>query len=88
MNNASNAKTYLKWIQVYIRVLGKKNLRVPLDVATVDQKKLLKDLKKLLKVPKKEAAENKVTRKLEVANTKVKLAEATAISCNRYSSLL
>ncbi len=66
MNNASNAETNLKWIQVYIRVLGEKNLRVPLDVATVDQKKLLKDLKKFLKVPKKEAAENKVTRNLKL----------------------
>ena len=64
---------------MYIRVLGKKNLRVPLDVATVDRKKLLKDMKKFLKVPKKESAENKVTRELEVAATKVKLAEATVI---------
>ncbi len=59
--------------------MGKKNLRVPLDVATVDRKKLLEDLKKFLKVPKKAAAENRVTRKLEAANTKVKLAEVTAI---------
>ena len=62
MNNASNTETYLKWIQVYIRMLGKKNLRVPLDVTTVDRKKLHKDMKKFLKVPKKESAENKVTR--------------------------
>ena len=34
MNNASNTETYLKWVQVYERVLGKKNLRVPLDIAT------------------------------------------------------
>jgi hypothetical protein len=78
-NNTSNTETYLKWIQVYICVLGKKNLRVPLDVATVDPKKLLEDLKKFLKVPKKESAKNKVTRELEVADTKVKLAEATRI---------
>jgi hypothetical protein len=26
MNYTSNAETYLKWIQVYIHVLGKKNL--------------------------------------------------------------
>ena len=56
MNNASNTETYLKWVQVYIRVLGKKNLHVPLDAATVDRKKLLKDMKKLPKVPKKETA--------------------------------
>jgi hypothetical protein len=47
MNNASNMETYLKWIQVYIRVLGKKNLRVPLDVATMERKKLLEDLSQL-----------------------------------------
>jgi hypothetical protein len=53
MNNANNMETYLKWIQFYIHILGKKNLRVPLDVATVDQKKLLEDLKKFLKFPKR-----------------------------------
>jgi hypothetical protein len=79
MSNASNTAMYLTWIQVYISILGEKNLRVPLDIATVDQKKLLKDLKKFLKVPKKEAVENKVKRELEVAATKVKLVEATAI---------
>ena len=79
MNNASNIEMYLKWIQVYICVLGKKNLRVPLDVATVERKKLLEDLKKFSKVPKKEVKENKVAREVELAATKVKLVEATAI---------
>ena len=79
MNDASNTETYLKWIQVYIRILDEKNLRAPLDVATVERKKLLKDLKKFLKVPKREAAENKLTRELDVAATKVKLKKATAI---------
>jgi hypothetical protein len=74
MNNASKAETY-----VYICILGKKNLCAPLDVATVERKKLLEDLKKFLKVSKREAVENKVTRELEVAATKVKLEEATAI---------
>ena len=78
-NNASNTETYLKWVQVYICVLGKKNLCVPLDVATVERKKLLEDMKKFLKVSKKQTPENKVTRELEVAATKVKLAEATGI---------
>ncbi len=59
--------------------MGKKNLHVLLDVATVERKKILKDLKKFLKVLKREAAENKVTRELEVAATKVKLEEATVI---------
>ncbi len=72
-------ETYLKWIQVYIRVLGKKNFCVPLDVATMDRKKLFKDMKKFLRVPKKETTENKVTRELEVAAAEVKLAEVTAI---------
>ncbi len=45
----------------------------------IASKKLLKDFKKFTKVSKKEAAENKVTRELEVAATKVKLVEATAI---------
>jgi hypothetical protein len=38
MNDASNTETYLKRIQVYIRVLDEKNLCVPLDVATVERK--------------------------------------------------
>jgi hypothetical protein len=79
MNNTNNTETYLKWVQVNIHILGKKNLRVPLNVATMDCKKLLEDMKKFLKVPKREAAENKVTRELEVAATEVKLEEATAI---------
>ncbi len=59
--------------------MGEKNLHALLDVATMERKKLLKDLKKFLKVPKREALENKVTRELEVAATKVKLKEATEI---------
>jgi hypothetical protein len=79
MNNASNAKTYLKWIQLYLCVLGEKKLRAPLDAATRVCKKLLEDLKKFSKAPKKELAENKVTWESELAATKVKLIEATAI---------
>jgi hypothetical protein len=79
MNDGSNTEMYLKWVQVYICILGKKNLHVPLDIATVDRKKLLEDMKKFLKVPKRETSENKVTQELEVAATKVKLKEATAI---------
>ncbi len=37
------------------------------------------DFKKFSKAPKKELAENKVTREVELATTKVKLAEAAAI---------
>ena len=46
MNDASNAKTYLQWIQLYLCVLGEKELRAPLDVATGVRKKLLEDFKK------------------------------------------
>jgi hypothetical protein len=79
MNHASNAKMYLKWIQLYLCVLGKKELCAPLDAATEVCKKLLEDFKKFSKAPKKELAENKVTREVELAATKVKLVEATAI---------
>ena len=52
---------------------------MPLDIATVGRKKLLEDMKKFLKVPKRETAENKVKRELEVVANKVKLEKATAI---------
>jgi hypothetical protein len=79
MNDASNAETYLKWVQVYICVLGEKNLCAPHDVATVDRKKLLKEFRKFSKVPKKEVAENKVKWEVELAPIKVKCVEANAI---------
>jgi hypothetical protein len=79
MHDASNAKTYLKWFQTYLRVLGKKELRAPLDVAIVERKKLLEDFKKFSKAPKREVAENKRLREVELAATKLKLAEATNI---------
>ena len=59
--------------------MGEKNLRAPLDTATMDGKKLLEDLKKLLKVFKRETAENKLERKLEVDATNVKLGKVTTI---------
>ncbi len=79
MHDASNAETYLKWFQTYLRVLGKKELHAPLDAATMERRKLLKDFKTFSKAPKREVAENKVTREVELAATKVKLVEATAI---------
>ncbi len=79
MHDASNAETYLKWFQTYLCALGKKELRVPLDAATVEQRKLLEELKKFSKAPKKEVAENKVKREVELAATKLKLVEANAI---------
>ena len=43
------------------------------------RKKLLKDFKKFCKALKKELAKNKMTKEVELAATKVKLVEATAI---------
>ena len=79
MNNASNTETYLKWVQIYHCVLGKKNLRANLNVATGERKKLHEEMKKSLKVPKREAPELKVVQELEVAATKVKLKEASTV---------
>ena len=59
--------------------MGEKELRAPLDAATVERRKLLEEFKKFSKAPKKEVAENKVTREDELAATKVKLVEATTI---------
>jgi hypothetical protein len=59
--------------------LGKKNLCANLDVTTKERKKLLEEIKKFLKVPKRETPENKVARELEVAAIKVKLKEASAV---------
>jgi hypothetical protein len=86
MNNASNTETYLKWVQVYDCILGNKNLRAPLNIATKERKKILEEMKKFLKVPKKETPENKVTQELEVLATKVKLAEATTIHAIAYGA--
>ena len=64
------------------------NLHAPLDAATVDRKKLLKDFKKFSKALKREVAENKVTREVELAATKVKLVGGDRDSRDRYPSLL
>ena len=36
MNDASNAETYLKWYQMYLRVLDNQKLCPPLDAATLE----------------------------------------------------
>ncbi len=79
MHDASNAETYLKWFQTYLRVLGEKELRAPLDAATVERRKLLKEFKMFSKALKKELAENKVTQEVELATTKLKLVEANTM---------
>ncbi len=80
MTQATPKPTF-KWFQTNLRVLGEKELRAPLDVATVERKKLLEEFKfkKFSKAPKRKPAENKVTREEALAATKLKLAEATAI---------
>ena len=67
------------WVQVYDCVLGEKNLRTNLDVTTKERKKHLEEMKKFLKVPKRETLELKVVQELEVAATKVKLTEASTV---------
>ncbi len=52
MHDASNAETYLKWYQTYLRVLDMQKLRIPLDAATKEFKKLQEEVKKLSKTPK------------------------------------
>jgi hypothetical protein len=79
MNNVGNAETYLKWVEVYNHILGKKKLRDKLEVATKECKKVIKEMTKLLKVPKRETLELKVVRELEVTATEVKLKEADAV---------
>jgi hypothetical protein len=79
MHDTSNAETNLKWFQTYLCVLGKKELRAPLDAATVERRKLLEECKKFSKAPKKEVAENKVKQESELVATKLKLVEANAI---------
>jgi len=78
MHDASNAETYLKWYQTYLRVLDMQKLCIPLDVATQGFKKLQEDVKKLLKTPKRETPEEKVTRENKLSIAKLELVEAAA----------
>ena len=59
--------------------MDEKQLRGQLGVTSEALKKVLKIMKKFLNVPKRETLEQKVTQKLEVAATKVKLTEANAV---------
>ena len=78
MHDASNAETYLKWYQTYLRVLDMQKLRIPLDVATQGFKKLQEDIKKLQKTPKRETPEEKATRENNLSIAKLELVEAAA----------
>jgi hypothetical protein len=56
MNNVGNTETYLKWVQVFYRVLDEKKLRGKLDVTSEALKKVLEVMRKFLKAPKIGAA--------------------------------
>ncbi len=79
MSNATNPESYLKWIQGFICVMGEKKLGKKLTTTSESLKKVLKKLKKFLKVPKRESAEQKVAGELEVTTAKVKATEAKAV---------
>ena len=59
--------------------MGKKKLGDNLYIATEERKKVFKEMKKFLKVPKRETLELKVVWELEVTATEVKLKEADAV---------
>ncbi len=79
MHDASNAETYLKWYQMYLHVLDSQKLHPQLDAATLGFKKLQEDVKKLSKTPKRETADEKVTRENDLSIAKLELVEATAV---------
>ncbi len=87
MHDASNAKMYLKWYQMYLRVLDDQKLCPPLNAATKEFKKLQEEVKKFSKTPKREMADKKVTRENDLSITKLELAEATAVHGNAIQAL-
>jgi hypothetical protein len=87
MHDASNAETYLKWYQMYLRVLDCQKLRPQLDVATLGFKKLQEEVKKLLKTPKRETAEEKVTRENDLSIAKLELVEVAAVHATAIQAL-
>jgi hypothetical protein len=79
ISDTGNVDTYLKWIQVFMCVLDEKKLHGKLNTTSESLKKVLEELKKFLKVPKRETLEQKVTRELEAIPAKVKAMEANAV---------
>jgi hypothetical protein len=67
MNDASNAKTYMKWYYIYLRVVVEKKFDEKLLACSEAFKRALKDLKKPSKAPKRESEEQKADRELELA---------------------
>ena len=76
MGDASNPKTYIKWFLVYLRVISKKKFDEKLLACSKSLKEALEDLQKPSKVPKKESADEKAERKLELAAAKLRSSEA------------
>ena len=60
MSDASNAESYVKWILVFLCIMEEKKLGKKLATISESLKKVLEDLKKHSKIPKKESMEQKV----------------------------
>jgi hypothetical protein len=60
MSDASNAQSYVKWILVFLCIMEEKKLGKKLGTISESLKKVLEDLKKHYKIPKKESMEQKV----------------------------
>ena len=88
MHDASNAETYLKWYQTYLRVVDMQKFREPLDAATKEFKKLQEDFKKLSKTPKRETADKKVTRENDLSIAKLELVEAAAVHATALTNAI
>ncbi len=78
MSDASNTKSYVKWILVFLHIMEEKKLDKKLVTCLESLKKVPKDLKKHSKVPKKESMEQKAEWELEGIAAKVRSAEAHA----------
>jgi hypothetical protein len=78
MEDASNPETYVKWLFIFIRVISKKKFDKKLKACSKSLKKVLEDLRKTTKVPKKESPEQKAEQELELTAAKLRSAEAHA----------
>ena len=78
MSTPSNAKSYVKWLLLFIRVLCEKKFDKKLEACSKSLKKGLKDLRKATKVPKKESTKKNAEWELELAAVKLRSAEAHA----------
>jgi hypothetical protein len=76
MNDLFIFETYLKWILVYLCVREEKKLDEKLQATMWRLVKVREEVKKLSKIPKKESADEKAERELEVVATNLTFAEA------------